>query len=125
MSSPPFKIYYGDGSTFSGLPEDAPVDNVQVIVWNDPARDVTNIGRYELREYDIYIYSDPIGWHGTDKYYDLIQHLQRGCGKGGVRAVLTGRWIPWADYQSILKRVNEDEEFSPKSAVRKTEDGRA
>ncbi len=120
-----FKIYYGDGSTYSGLPESAPVENVQAIVWNDPAKGANHIGRVILREYDLYIYSDSIGWHGTDKYYDLIQHLQQGCGPGGVRAVLTGRWIPWEDYQAILQRVHADPDFDPKSATCKYEEGRS
>jgi len=120
-----FRIYYGDGTTFEGQAEDAPADNVQAIVWNDPNRGSHHVGRIVLHEYDLYIYSDPIGWHGTDKYFDLIQHLQQGCGVGGVRAVLTGRWIPWNKYQLIVTQATSDAGFDPKSSVRKFEDGRA
>lgn len=120
------RIYYGDGSIFEGPPEDAPTENVQCIAWDDPTRGTGDIGRFVLREYDIYIYSDDIGWHGTDKYFDLIQHLAKGCGPGGVRAVLTGRWIGWAEYSAIVDRALNDPSLRQKSANRPVfEDGRA
>ena len=120
-----FRIYYGDGSVYEGEPEGAPNQNVQAIAWNDPAKNYRDLGRVVLREWDIYIYSDDIGWHGTNKYADLLQHLGKGIGKGGVRAVLTGRWITRRGYDEIIKRAETDEDLEPKSAcdyVR--EDGR-
>ncbi len=111
-------IYYGDGSTFEGNPEDAPTDNVQAIAWDDPVRGTGDIGRIVLSEWDLYIYSDDIGWHGTDKYFDLIQHLQKGCGPGGVRAVLTGRWIGWNEFVKIRDRAQNDPDLRHKSANR-------
>ena len=113
-----FRIYYGDGSIFGGRPEDAPTQNVQAIAWDDPVRGSDELGRVVISEYDIYIYSDPIGWHATDKYYDLIQHLQLGIGPGGVRAVLTGRWINWEDFRDIRNRANTDPGLRRKSANR-------
>ena len=65
-----FRIYYGDGSTYEGEPEGAPAQNVQAIVWNDPESGAQDLGRVVLHQWDIYIYSDDIGWHGTDKYTD-------------------------------------------------------
>jgi len=112
-----FRIYYGDGSVFDGQPEDAPTTNVQAIAWNDPQKGVLNLGRVVLLEWDIYIYSDHVGgWHGTNKYADLLQHLGKGCGSGGVRAVLQGAWISRADYFVIKKRAETDEGLKRKSA---------
>lgn len=111
-------IYYGDGSVFDGRPDDAPTDNVQAIAWDDPTRGTGDIGRIVLSEWDLYIYSDDIGWHGTDKYFDLIQYLQKGCGPGGVRAVLTGRWIGWKEFVAIRDRAQNDPDLRRKSANR-------
>ena len=111
-----FRIYYGDGSTYEGEPEGAPAQNVQAIVWNDPESGAQDLGRVVLHQWDIYIYSDDIGWHGTDKYTDLLQHLGLGIGPGGVRAVLTGRWIMRDKYQEIIKRAKTESGFDRKSA---------
>lgn len=118
-----FRIYYGDGSTFEGDPEDAPASNVQCIVFNDSATEISNIGRVVLSQWDIYIYSD-IGWHGTNKYADLLQHLGKGCGPNGVRAVLQGTWIARDKYFEIQRRAKSDPPFVNKSATRPVdEDG--
>ncbi len=103
-----FKIYYGDGSVYSGAPEGAPAHNVQAIAWDDPEMSDKSVGRVVLHQWDIYIYSDAIGWHGTDKYADLLQHLGRGIGLGGVRAVLQGAWINQKDYREIYNRACTD-----------------
>lgn len=118
-----FRIYYGDGSTFEGKPEDAPAKNVQCIVFNDNAPELSNIGRVVLSQWDIYIYSDDIGWHGTNKYADLLQHLGKGIGLGGVRAVLQGTWIARDKYFEIQERAKTDPPFINKSATRPLEDG--
>jgi len=103
-----YTIYYGDGSTFEGEPEDAPNQNVQAIAWDDPTKGCQAVGRVVLHQWDIYIYSDDIGWHGTNKYSDLLQHLGKRIGVGGVRAVLTGRWISKGVYEEILGRAQTD-----------------
>jgi hypothetical protein len=51
-----WKIYYGDGTTFSnedGGPEDAPADNVQVIGQRN-----STVGREVLCEKDFYVFED-------------------------------------------------------------------
>lgn len=124
-----YKIYYGDKSTIEvNAPEDIPLDkrtNVQAIVWNDPDKNLHDIGRFVLNEWDFYIYSDTVGsWHGTNKYCDLIQHLLLGCGKGGVRCVLQGRWIERNLYREIIKLAETDTGFDTKSAkIPRFEDG--
>jgi hypothetical protein len=119
----PFRVYYGDGTTFEGKPEDAPCTNVQCIAYDDTRCNTHDIGRFVLSDYDIYIYSDPIGWHGTNKYADLIQHLHQGCGLGGVRAVLTGLWIDRDTFYAIRERATIDPPFRSKSAGALVEDG--
>jgi len=111
------RIYYGDGSVYEGEPEQAPTDNVQAIVWADAETGPTNLGRIVLSEWDIYIYSDHVGgWHGTNKYADLLRHLKHGCGPGGVRAVLEGCWINRDTWKEIIQRARKDIDFPPKSA---------
>lgn len=113
-----FRIYYGDHSIYEGEPEGAPAQNVQAIAWNDPTKGARDLGRVVLHEWDIYIYSDDIGWHGTNKFTDLLQHLgRRGCGAGGVRAVLTGRWIDRERFTEILKQARTEPGLDPKSAT--------
>lgn len=110
-------IYYGDGTTFSGRPEDAPPENVQAIAWNDPDKGAGDLGRVVLFEWDIYIFSDHVGsWHGTNKYADLLQHLRRGCGPGSVRAVLQGAWIDRKTYVEIRRKAETDPGLDRKSA---------
>ena len=112
----PFRIYYGDRSIFEGEPENAPAQNVQAIAWNDPVKGARDVGRVVLDQWDIYIYSDDIGWHGTNKYMDLLQHLGKGIGPGGVRAVLTGRWIQYDRYQQIIELAKTEPGLDYKSA---------
>ena len=107
-----FRIYYGDGTTFSGRPEDAPTENVQCIVI-PPIKPTTatEYHRHRLvREHDMYIYTDEIGcWIGVTKYEDLKRHLkQSGCGPGGVRAVLDGMWINRDRYLEICHQAQRD-----------------
>ena len=105
------RIYYGDGSVYEGPPEDAPTQNVQAIAWNDPERGAADLGRVVLSQWDLYIYSD-IGWHGTNKYADLVRHVQRGT----VKAVLEGQWIDRNTWLEIEKRARTDSGLRPKSA---------
>lgn len=114
-----FRIYYGDGVVYEGGIDDLPAensDNAQAFAWNDPENGYSDLGRVVIKEWDIYIYSDKIGWHGTNKYADLMMHLRKGIGPGGVRAVMTGCWIPKADYIALVKRAETDPGLALKSA---------
>ena len=96
-------IYYGDGTEWNGDPWDAPPENVQAIAWDDKDKSRYNIGRVVLKEWDIYIYSDRIGWHGANKYADLMRHLKkRPC---VVRSVLEGEWTNKENFREIIKRA--------------------
>ena len=122
-----WRIYYGDETVFEGQPEDAPVHNVQAIAYvDDDPRDI-NVGRVVLESWDFYLYSDHVGgWHGTNKFTDILMHLERGCGPGGVRAVLRGLWIERAKFLKIVNRAKTDAGLPPKSSVKPPiEDGAA
>lgn len=115
-----FIIYYGDGSTFVGLPEDAPTQNVQCIAWNDPVRGILNTGRVVLHDWDFYIWTDRADqWIGTNKYHDIIRHVQ----DGGVRNVIEGKWINRLEYLAIKERAWNDPRLNKKSAVDSSENG--
>jgi hypothetical protein len=115
-----FRIYYGDGSTFEGRPEDAPVQNVQFISWDDPTRGINATGRFVLEAWDLYIYSDNVeGWIGTNKYADLVRHVQ----DGGVRAVLEGKWIKRETFVELREKAYNDPPFNRKSLGSSFEDG--
>ncbi len=112
-----FRIYYGDGSVYEGIPEDAPPEDVQAIAFNDPIHGPGDTGRVVLAEWDFYIYSDPVGgWHGANKYADLMRHLKIGCGPGGVRAVLEGQWVDYETFKTIEKRARTDPGLNRKNA---------
>jgi hypothetical protein len=107
------RIYYGDGSTFEGLPEDAPIHNVQCIAYDDPDTRYGRNGRIVMSGWDLYIYTDNVmGWVGTNKYTDLLMHLEDGLGRGGVRAVLRGRWIGRGKFREIQEQAHKDPLFS-------------
>jgi hypothetical protein len=124
-----FRIYYGDGTWWQGdTPEDIERKNdVQCIAWNDPVKGNLDTGRVVYTEWDIYMYSDHIGgWHCTNKYADLLWHLAKGIGPGGVRQVMLGSLINTEDYQEILKRASLDPGLDRKSAKYPIlEDGRS
>lgn len=126
-------IFYGDGSTFPELiqvkdilcvpsvqPEDILLrENVQFIAIEDPIRapNASTHGRYVLESWDFYIYSDHAnGWHGTNRTSDLLDHLKQGCGPGGVRAVLSGRWISSKIFKELRFRAETEGDFHNKSA---------
>lgn len=108
-----FRIYYGDGTTYEGSPEGSPSQNVQAIAWDDIDDRAANIGRVVLCEWDFYIYSEGIGWHGANKYCDLLLHLtKRPC---NVRAICLGEWVPRDKYRKIIKSAETG--GKPKSAT--------
>jgi hypothetical protein len=86
-----FKIYYGDGSTYSGDPFYAPPNNVQVIV-NDGA---IQSGK------TAYYWNPDNGWNGCDTF-GLWDHLLMFV---GPKAVLFGRTIRDDDFWETMKRA--------------------
>ncbi len=110
------RIYYGDGSTYDGpahlAPPAYPRLGIQYIIGNDAEKGNQSLGLLTCFNNDIYIYSSDIGWHGTNKYGDLMNHLDRGK----VERVNPGLWIPRNAFLEIQKRATTDPDFKPKSA---------
>lgn len=105
-------VYYHDGSTWNGHPWDAPAFGVVCVAWDDPDRSWRGVGRVVLQEWDFYLYSGDIGWHGTSKYSDLLNHLAKR--PMTLRAVLQGLWIPRERFLEIVHKAETDGQ--PKSA---------
>lgn len=97
---------------YEGPPEDAPPRGVVCIAFKDNAPALYNCNHLILKEWDYYIYSSDIGWHGTSKTSDLLNHL--GKRPMTVKAVLQGLWIPTPDFHAIIKRAEQEH---PKSAL--------
>ncbi len=111
------RIYYGDDFIYegdaAGSPSGKEHDGVQYIVSNDPDKSSQALGRVILSEWDIYMYSSDLGWHGTNKYADLLMHLE----DGKVERVLIGKWINGAKYRAMGLRALNDPGLDRKSAT--------
>ena len=118
MTETIWKIFYGDGSTYSNLdgsPYDAPSDNVQAIVIRDPT-----IGRGIVAKCDLYWWVESEQqWFGLmDKLgYGLFDYLRQP----GPKKVIFGRTVSNADYDAAIKAAIADPDFPPKSARHPTE----
>lgn len=106
-----WKIFYGDGSTFSsgdGTPDDAPALNVQCIVQVDE-----EVGRYILSRRDYYWYEGDT-WYGGD-IFGLFDFLIRRS------LVKFGRMIGDEEFKGFLRIAAEDSDFPRKSAWKRDE----
>jgi hypothetical protein len=92
-----YKIYYGDGRTYTGDPVHAPTLNVQVIAVAD--KDGTN-GRALLHSRDVYWWTED-GWTGGDLFgfhqYLFTPHITKYAVFG--TSIDTGR------FREILERA--------------------
>ena len=117
MTALEWKIYYGDGSTFSsedGPPDDAPTLDVQVVAQRDET-----VGTKLVPSKDFYWWRDG-RWYGGD-LFGLFDHLVRhgGC-------VKFGRYISDERYHAAMRRAKTDLEagvLPRKSAVHSSEVG--
>ena len=103
-----WRIYYGDGSTFSnedGEPQFAPAMNVQVIVVKDTADTINNVGRRLWFGRDYYWWDDG-EWIGGD-HFGLYDYLQRP----GWRRVLFGRSVPARRFIETRRKALADPDF--------------
>lgn len=95
-----FRIYYGDGSAYSGDPYYAPAVNVQVVV-----NEAYNPQGYTVStSKDAYYWTEIKGWNACDipGMYDYLM-LHRG-----PKAILFGRTIRDEDWQAIVARAHEE-----------------
>lgn len=101
-----WKIFYSNGSTYSGNPEFAPKTKVQAIIVKDDL-----IGRRIESSSDQYIYSQERGgWRGVDKY-TLYEYLT----EPGYKIVLFGSVMIDSDFRKLWDKIANDTDLPPKS----------
>jgi len=108
-----WKIYYGDGTTFSrndGDPGEAPARDVQVIAQSSREHGWT---AWSGRDY--YIWRDG-QWFGVD-LFGLYDYLV----EPGWKRVLFGRTLVRAEYDLVWQRMMADPELPEKTAFHKGE----
>ena len=109
-----WKIYYGDGNTFSSQDSTAWMilkrNNVQVIVQEDD-----NHGWFTQAQTDYYVWDNRGGggwrWWGVD-IFGLYDYLL----EPGEKCVLFGRTIEKDEFSEIFKRASEDTDFPKKTS---------
>lgn len=112
-----WRIYYGDGSTFSnqdGPPDQAPSRNVQlIVVWNLEVGRILLHGFHALNVADFYWYrAEQELWHAGD-YAGLIDYLM----DPGPKTVKFGRNLPREDFFKLYAAALADPDFPAKSGV--------
>lgn len=104
-----WKIYYGDGSTYSGSLEEAPTRDVQAIV--QPCK---KTGWALQHTTDYYVWRDDLNeWRGTD-----INGLWDYLTRNGMKKVLFGRTLLDEEYTAIFRQAKAERDerkvrFSP------------
>lgn len=115
-----YRVYYDDGSTYDGPPEQAPERGVQCIVHKDPMQ-----GRYILMGVQA---ADPerpapspgqfgyYCWHVDETgrgYWDIhdINGVWDYLASPGWKRVLFGRSIPNEQFLEIHSRADQDPDF--------------
>lgn len=105
-----WKIYYGDGSTYSDLdgpPELAPKRDVQAIPHTSGLT-----GHRVERTNDYYVWTpERGGWRGVDQF-GLFDYLI----EPGVKIVLFGRMLNNEEYRAILAQSSRDPDLPKRSA---------
>lgn len=94
-----WKVYYGDGSTFSGDDGEfslAPARGVQVIVQDHPG-----VGMELVTGADYYVWGGC--WRGVD-IFGLFDYLI----EPGMKKVIFGRTITQDEYNKIMRGANLD-----------------
>ena len=98
-----WRIYYDDGSTFTGKPEDAPRVGVVAIAQHNGQH-----GPLVIHGFDYYWHQpvdDPAGeWQGGE-IFGLWDYMTRVEGRP---LVLFGRWMPTDAFQAIFERAKRD-----------------
>lgn len=115
-----WKIYYGDGSTFSdedGRAEDAPGDNVQVIIDMQPHRMILHGGGEETITEGRRIDPAGRGFYWFEKghwcigdFTGLLLYLRRP----GLKVTKFGEsLVPSSRFHDIMVRASQDPDFPP------------
>ena len=110
-----WKVYYGDGSSFSdedGAAADAPVMDVQVIAQAAGC----DIGRHLISRHDFYWF-EPGEWFGGDQW-GLFDYLLRSQGRSVVKF---GRYVTRVAFDAALLQAANDLDLPKKIAWLPTE----
>lgn len=105
-----WKVYYGDGSTFAGVVEDAPARDVQIIVQSSKDH-----GWQALSGTDYYIWRGD-RWAGADQFgmYDYLI-------EPGWKRVLFGRTLTNDEFDAVWQRAMSDPGMPPKTGFGRKE----
>lgn len=104
-----YKVYYADGTTYTGDPYYAPVLGVLVIVEEDQLH-----GRRIIQNADYYCWEnrgEGFQWWESD-FVGLVDYLI----SPGPKRVLIGRLVPNNVQDEVLVRACNDPDFPPKTA---------
>lgn len=104
-----FKIFYDDGTTYTGEPENAPVLGALIIVEDDK-----NHGRQIICKGDYFCWDDRgngLHWWEAD-FIGLVDYLIRP----GMKRVLIGRLVSEETWSEVYNRALNDPDFKPKTA---------
>jgi hypothetical protein len=97
-----YKVYYADGSTYTGEPWDAPAFGVLVIVEKD-----ADHGRRLVSAKDYYVWDEKAErWWSVD-FIGMVDYL----GQPGRKRVLFGRTVSNEEWYRIMRFANEDNDF--------------
>lgn len=103
-----YKVYYADGSTYTGDPFCAPVLGVLVIVEDDILH-----GRRIIQNADYYCLEDRgdgVQWWESD-FVGLVDYLITP----GAKRILIGRLVPNEIHSQILELALNDPDFKSKT----------
>lgn len=112
-----WKVYYEDGTTFSGDASVAPVMGVLVIIEKDPLH-----GRRIITNADYYVWDDRgegMHWWEAD-FVGLVDYLI----KPGMKRVLIGRLTSNSVFQEVYDKAYNDPDFETKTAFSLRHHGR-
>ena len=109
-----WKVYYSDGSTYTGSVEIAPVLEVLLIVERDEKH-----GRKIVSGGDFYTFHNG-RWQSVD-YFGMIQYLVRP----GLKRVLVGVMTDSDTWNDTVRRARNDPDFPDQTALHsyETKDG--
>lgn len=104
MAVPAWRIYYGDGSTFSaddGPPGDAPKRGVQLVAQFGMPDEADGVGFIYGHDFYCWTGADPeLGWCGREAF-GLWEYLS----EPGVKVVLFGRTVRTREFRELVDRV--------------------
>lgn len=101
-----FKVFYADGSVYSGAVETTPTDNVLVIVERSREH-----GRRLVSNGDYYCWdAKRERWFPGD-FMHFVQYLR----EDGMKRVLFGRTVENDEWNDVMRRATNDPDFPAKT----------